>query len=381
MESTGIFYAQAGNGHRAAALALREALGEPAPLVDVLGFATPWFRLLCSRGYEALGERAHGPCGVLYRATDRLRDESALVRLVDRMSLSALDPFRRYVADNPVRTALCTHFLPLLLLARLREEGIFGGTLAVCITDFALHRLWVHREVDRYFCANTSVARQLADFCVPLERIRVTGIPVRLSSASLHRSPRPVPRDPLRVLFSAGSIPEGKVLRILDALGDLGIPLKVLLAAGRSPGLAVRLGRYEPAPSLDLQVRGFLPDLPRRMGEADLLVTKPGGLVASEALCAGVPLVLTSPIPLQETFNARYLEDLGAGFLEEDPAGVARRVAWYREDLSRLEAASRRARAAARPDAARTVIRTLRDAEALPILPRLEEATPGRNCG
>ena len=214
MESTGIFYAQAGNGHRAAALALREALGEPAPLVDVLGFATPWFRLLCSRGYEALGERAHGPCGVLYRATDRLRDESALVRLVDRMrplrpgplpSLRGgqsgahrpVHPFPPPVASGETSGGGDLRGNPGGLHHRLRPSPALGSSGGGPV-------------LLRQHLRGPAAGGLLAS---PWSASGSRGIPVRLSCASLHRSPRPVPRDPLRVLFSAGSIPEGKVLR------------------------------------------------------------------------------------------------------------------------------------------------------------------------
>ena len=377
MQPLGVLYAQAGNGHRSAALAIREALSAPAALVDLLGFAPSWFRALFSRGYETLGERAHRPCEAVYRVTDRLREESALVRVLDRVSTGVLEPFRRFVEDNPFREILCTHFLPLPLLARLRAEGLYRGRLSVCVTDFGLHRFWVHPEVDRYFCASTSVAQQLADHRVPPERIRVTGIPVRRAFRELHRNlRRPGPASPLRVLFCASSIPERQVLRVLETLGGLGIPLRVCLVAGRSRSLLEKLRDYRPSPLLDLTRIGYASDLPQRMREADLLVTKPGGLVASEALCAGLPLVLTSPIPLQETLNARYLESVGAGHLETEAEGVARRIAWYREDPSRVIRASERALAAARPEAARNIAQALEEDFRLPGLPRIAPKLP-----
>ena len=37
--------------------------------------------------------------------------------------------------------------------------------------------------------------------------------------------------------------------------------------------------------------------LPELMAASDLLITKPGGLTTAEALAAGLPMILTHPIP------------------------------------------------------------------------------------
>ena len=49
----------------------------------------------------------------------------------------------------------------------------------------------------------------------------------------------------------------------------------------------------------NVRVEGFVPDMENYYAAADAAVMKPGGLSASEALCAGLPMLLTDPIPGQ----------------------------------------------------------------------------------
>jgi processive 1,2-diacylglycerol beta-glucosyltransferase len=48
------------------------------------------------------------------------------------------------------------------------------------------------------------------------------------------------------------------------------------------------------------------------MAVSDLLITKPGGLTASEALALGKPLLILNPIPGQEAANSDFLLERGA---------------------------------------------------------------------
>jgi processive 1,2-diacylglycerol beta-glucosyltransferase len=85
---------------------------------------------------------------------------------------------------------------------------------------------------------------------------------------------------------------------------------------------------------------------------ADLLITKPGGLTIAEALSAGLPMILSHPIPGPEERHVRYLEQHGVALqaktLEEIPQLVTRMLS-KPETLAEM---SRRQRDMARPDAA-----------------------------
>jgi 1,2-diacylglycerol 3-beta-galactosyltransferase len=60
-------------------------------------------------------------------------------------------------------------------------------------------------------------------------------------------------------------------------------------------------------------VLGFVDNMAEWMAAADVVVTKAGPATISEALCAGLPLLITWFLPGQERGNVEWLVDAGAG--------------------------------------------------------------------
>jgi 1,2-diacylglycerol 3-beta-galactosyltransferase len=104
-------------------------------------------------------------------------------------------------------------------------------------------------------------------------------------------------------------------------------------------------------------------EMPTMMRAADILVTKAGPGTISEALNAGLPMVLYSRLPGQEEGNVQYVEDEGAGVWAPGPRNAAQAVAhWLEspEELARYAEACRRiARPTAAVDAAEAVWQVL----------------------
>ncbi|WP_441295142.1 MGDG synthase family glycosyltransferase, partial [Massilia cavernae] len=49
---------------------------------------------------------------------------------------------------------VCTHFLPADLLSHLITVGAVRCPVWVQVTDFDLHRMWVHQHMAGYFAPN-----------------------------------------------------------------------------------------------------------------------------------------------------------------------------------------------------------------------------------
>lgn len=374
-----VAYASAGNGHRSAAKALGEALVKTATphfLADVLNFSDPLFRGVYSNLYEILGEHAHGPCKAMYRLTDRSRRESRLLRFIDALSRRKVLPFRSFVSDNEPSGAICTHFLPQLVLLNMREQGIFEGPIYACITDFDLHRMWYCPGTDGYFVASGRVYQKLLALGAPRERIFRTGIPVAGRFAGL--APAVPDRDGMKFLFLASSIPDSKVEEILRNLLSSGLPLNLRIVAGRNWTLENRLRQGPFTGDPRLQIYGYVDNMQDHMNWADLILTKPGGLTTSEALCAGTPMLLISPIPFQETYNAQFLEEEGAGLLCESPENVLLQTARLIRQPLELEAMARKAAMLGNPEAATEIVGTILNPGNILGLPAGPDNVPGK---
>jgi UDP-N-acetylglucosamine:LPS N-acetylglucosamine transferase len=89
------------------------------------------------------------------------------------------------------------------------------------------------------------------------------------------------------------------------------------------------------------------------MRAADCLLCKSGGLIITEALACGLPLLLVDRLPDQEVGNAEMVVLSGAGELVLSPDGVVNTLKrWLANGGHELAGCARRARAVGRPRAA-----------------------------
>jgi len=365
-----IVSASIGGGHVAAARALEEAAageGLRPEHVDLLSYTAPGFRRLYRQTYFDLVHTAPDFVDWFGRRLDRrpreqkTRQERIMAQLVRLISRSLLSLVRKSRPDLVVHT----HFLPPAILGR---RGGFRVPEAVVVTDYAAHNLWLRAGVGRYFVASEEVGAHLQAVGVEAARVRVTGIPVSArfcalpsqaaARAALGLSPS---RDVL--LLMASGLDKRTLRDLLGGLRTLKWPLSVLVICGRSEEL-VRVAEREVGGGDDLvsfSVLGFTEEVPAYMAAADLLVGKPGGLTVSEALAVGLPFAVVSPYPLQEEANANFLLERGVGFRLEPLTVAPFKLRRFLEDAPRRAAMRAAARALAKPDAARAVVRSLLD--------------------
>ena len=112
--------------------------------------------------------------------------------------------------------------------------------------------------------------------------------------------------------------------------------------------------------ALDLRVFGWTESVQELMGAADLLITRPGGLVTSEAMAAGLPMILGFPAPGMEEAHLSFLLERNLAVAAKSAGEIARLVSALLDDPSHLEALSACGREMARPDAAYAVAQVAR---------------------
>jgi 1,2-diacylglycerol 3-beta-galactosyltransferase len=93
--------------------------------------------------------------------------------------------------------------------------------------------------------------------------------------------------------------------------------------------------------------------MPTLMRASDFILCKAGGLIVSEALASGLPLVLVDVIPGQEMGNAKYVIEHGAGEKASDALAALEIIHhWLADDGALLSDRARSARRLGRPQAA-----------------------------
>jgi processive 1,2-diacylglycerol beta-glucosyltransferase len=88
------------------------------------------------------------------------------------------------------------------------------------------------------------------------------------------------------------------------------------------------------------------------MDAADCIITKPGGLTVTEAMCKSLPMILVNPIPGQEERNIEFLLNNGVALHVSKTFKINEALYYLYKCPDRLKAISERLQYISRPDAA-----------------------------
>lgn len=349
-------------GHVEPALALADALRaeEPGVRVTLLGTETGMeARLVPARGYEL---------ATIPRVPLPRRPTTEMLTVPGRLAGAV-----RAAAD---------------VLQRVRADVVvgFGGYVALPAYLAARRRhvpLVVHEANPLPGIANRVGARLTPYVAVshpdtPLPGARLVGIPLRPAVLDLDRSP-PARRG-ARVAF--GLEPDRTTLLVVGGsqgarhLNEVAVAVapeltatgvQVLHAAGPHNADEVRaaLPPRLPAP---YTVVSYLEQIATAYAAADLALCRSGAMTCAELAAVGLPAVYV-PLPIgngEQRLNALPAVEAGGGLLVDDAALTAE---WVRAHLlpllaapGRLAAMSAAARHIAHRDAARALVRLIREA-------------------
>lgn len=226
--------------------------------------------------------------------------------------------------------------LPLCsqLVSRYKQHHPLSAPLITCVTDISTHNEWINENTDYYLVGASSMKYDLIQKGVASDRIYVSGIPVKKAFKYMPRK-KATPEKHLLIMGGGlGLIPntEGFYEKLNQTPG-----LKTTVILGNNRQKYKELaGKYE-----NIEVVGFTNQVYRYMYEADLLLSKPGGITTFEAIFSKLPIMVLSPFLQQEIKNARFIQKEGLGkVLWDEQADVAeeiRSLIFNQQALSHLE--------------------------------------------
>jgi processive 1,2-diacylglycerol beta-glucosyltransferase len=359
----------AGAGHIRAAEAIRAhatlyGAGVEAVHLDVMDYVPTVFRKIYTDFYIALVNRHPALWGYLYRVTDRARTDSLLQKLRRAIESLNVHSLLRKIALFEPDAIVCTHFLPAEILAGMRRSARLSCPVWVQVTDFDLHRMWVHKGISGYFAANEEVAFRMRAQGIASDTIHITGIPIMPAFGQVperDECAKELGIDPhcTTVLLMGGGAGLGRLDAVASRLLGLEADFQLIVVAGKNTEMLAALTRLAARHPGRMVPQGFTDRVERLMACADLVVTKPGGLTVSECLAMGLPMILNSPIPGQEERNADFLLEQGVALKASDAVTLEYRVGHLLQNPDKLLDMRRKARMLARPGAAGKVLDTV----------------------
>ncbi len=356
-----------GGGHDTAARAIAAALEEQGVLCrieDCVAFGGKHLSSVVSGAYVKWVQIAPGSFGRMYRfahviSTPHMKSPVYLINATYARNMEKL--LDEFMPDMIV----CTHIFGAHSVTHLRRHDIYGGLLAVVMTDYTIHPFSEDAECDVLFLSNA--ARQMTNrLRLPQRAYQYTGIPVSLDCKPCldkRAAKEAAGLDPTRpeVVLVGGSMGTGDlpemIRRILPVLGEKGHLTVVCASNTKAQQQAQELFGSNP----HVTVRGRVVPLTGLIAAADVLVTKSGGLTSTEAMTIGTPLVISRPIAGCETENATYMEQNELALWAHTDKELAEKVAYLLRNPQAREAMIANQHRLIDPNCARNIAKILVD--------------------
>ncbi len=356
-----------GAGHLRASQAIHQALHDGADnidarMIDALELAKPWFHSLYVRPHGWMVRHAPWAWRNLLKWRQLRRHQATAPDWFFRTGCRGVLEQLRMIRPHLV---VATEVGAAELAALGRREGWFNAPILAAQTDFLTELPWVKKEIDVYCVGSDTAKHQLIGWGISANRILTCGVSVDTAFAlsfdrgELRRALGLNARRPVVLLLGGGMAP-ARLDAIIRSLEVCPHPIQLIAVAGRNRDLRLRLESLRGRVAVDLHVFGWTDAVPELMGAANVLITKPGGVTTAEAMAAGLPMILTHPIPGVEEEHLRMFAAQEVALAAEKPEEIPALVSHLLENPEQQERLGRRAREAARPDAAYAVAQVAR---------------------
>ncbi len=337
-----ILYASAGNGHRRAAQGLYEAFiasgRSDVVMMDILDFTPMWFKQVYSSGYMRVINKAKWLWRFLFDLTNRPSHSIFVDSWHGLLNIMAAKSLGEYIKQANIDLVVTTHFMANDVVTYYRKKFSCKCRLVCVVTDYVVHRFWYSKGVDKYFVGCEDAKQQLVGMGILGEKISVTGIPVPASFLKSMPRAQLLERfgleDKFTVLMLANAV---RKEIIIDAVKVLMRDTQIVVGCGKNVALRREIEAFQDI-SNNLKTFGMIENMEYMMSLADVLVTKPGGLVVSEAIMKALPMILVDPIPGQEEGNRDFLVKRGVALYADSSVDLIRNILKLKRDSEALMA-------------------------------------------
>jgi processive 1,2-diacylglycerol beta-glucosyltransferase len=353
---------KAGAGHLKAAEAVEAAFTKYQPgvkikNVDLLDYSNELIKYLYGKMYLDVVKVIPELYAYSYKHYEPSKKFIKPRFLIDKFNFS---DFFGIVEDFNPDIVIATHFISEAVLENYRRKKKKEFKIAVTLTDYEFHPVWLVSNTDLFFAATEEVKSGLLFYGIPPERIVTTGIPIHPKFSEEKDRKSLLAKCGLNgqspvVLISAGSFgvtPLGEVIGDFGAIKD---DFQIMVVCGNNTELRKNLEIKQKSEPRLKKVFGFVDFMDELMASSDLLITKPGGITVSESIAMGVPMIFIEPIPGQEEANADYLVEQGAGVKARNLPVLLYKLGQLVRNPQKLADMSERAKAVSRPFAAKTI--------------------------
>ncbi len=374
-----ILTAKFGMGHYSAAKAIEKKIKstyalDTVKLIDMVeymhgDYANPIYNL-----YSLFIEYGSKLYNLAYKKAVESTEGNGALKLAHKY---LLDSVEKIIRNEKPDIIVSTYSISSELVSTCKRKNNSNYQLITVITDVKPHYTWVNEGTDAYLVADEKTKEYLLAMGVE-QPIYITGIPVSEEFEKCQPKGEFLPQNAKNVIAN-GSIAhaefcgqkpsnhnivsqinlaqcnysstkhiapqeEIKTKRLLIMGGGLGmIPqdkdfyqslnrmenLQVTVITGKNKKLYKKLqNKFE-----NIEVLGYSREIPTLMREADLLLTKAGGITTFEAIYSHLPMLIFKPFLEQESSNANFIQEKNIGWVTNSGLEEASEILPMIQDL------------------------------------------------
>lgn len=356
-----ILTADAGFGHRSAAIAIKKALElsyEEKVFVEIRNPLDDSEAPALLRESQSDYDRVVKESPELYRLGYEASDANIPTTLMESvLTILLFEVIRENLKDFKPDVIVCTYpmyLAPLDSVLTLQRKKI---PVISVITDLAsVHQIWFKKDVDVCIVPNDIVKNLAYSNGLKASQIEVCGIPVHPDFSLIKSSKKELRKsltwnEKLPTILVVGSSRSEQMINKLNIINHSGFDFQLILVAGNDKKLFDQFNQIEwhhPA-----KIYEFVSEMPKFLKASDLNLCKAGGLIITESLASGLPMLLTDVIPGQEVGNAKYVEDHTSGFqIRSDQDLVEKFYHLMIDNQEKLKELQKNAKKVGKPDSA-----------------------------
>ncbi|MCM3652036.1 diglucosyl diacylglycerol synthase [Metabacillus litoralis] len=251
---------------------------------------------------------------------------------------------------------------PMIVVPEYRKKtGTVIPTFNV-LTDFCLHRIWVHEDIDKYYVATSHVKEKLVQLGIHPSTVKVTGIPIRsqfeeeIMSSEIYTKYNLDPNKKTLLIMAGAHGVLKNVKELCQSFIFKSEDTQIVVICGNNTILKESLDPLATSFPEQFKVLGYVERIDELYRIASCMITKPGGITLTEATALGVPVILYKPVPGQEKENAHFFEDNHAALIVNQVADITDEVHKLLDDEKRLEQMKKNIRGLHVPRSAELII-------------------------
>lgn len=359
-----LLHIEAGHGHKKVAEAVAQELKKQNPpdtqveIRDALEFTDRQFAVQYPKIYFWMVMHAPWLWGFFFYFTDNPLVYWFIKPLRHLWNFIHAFNLRKHLQKNEYDMLIFTHFLPAEVAASMKRKGLIKSKLITIVTDVIPHQVWINQGTDLYWAMAEESKAALINRGISAEKILVKGIPI----SSIFNEP--ISRNSVNnkfgfsdnrftILFTSGSFGTGPTEELLEILKDWKEKVQAIVVCGKNQPLFDLLQKKKDGLAFPVHIFGFINNMHEMMSAADLMFAKPGGATMCESLVKKVAMIIMSPIPGQETYNAKWLIQHNAAVQIEKAEEIRPILKSILETPEKLNAMLSSIESIAKPNAAR----------------------------